>query len=167
MKTRSFLFLLLMISYSSTITAQENSKYKLFGMAMSVSNLDTTIKWYGDILGFKVLQRSEFPVIHAKTAFIEGDGIRLELLQVENPIRVGELFADPPNHMKPIGNKALILYVDDLPAVTRSLEKKKVVFAFKEIILNDKGLKSTIIRDPDGNFISIFGKQGMIKIQER
>jgi len=166
MKTKAVLLFLLVTGLSFAEQAKAQEKYHLFGLAISVKNLEESIKWYHDILSFKVLERSEYPIIHAKTAFVEGAGIRLELLEVEQSFRLPELFADPPKHMQLIGNKALILYVDNLPAITRELEKKNVAFAFKEAQLNDKGLKSTIIRDLDGNFISIFSKKGMIKINQ-
>ncbi|WP_165501795.1 VOC family protein [Pedobacter frigiditerrae] len=164
-KTLSIVLLILGCQFAKELSAQE--KFKVFGMAISVKDLEVSIKWYHDILGFRVLQRSEFPLINAKTAFIEGAGIRLELLEVKDSFREASLFADPPNHMRLIGNKALILYVDNLNQITKELEIKKVVFAFKEVKLNDKGLTSTLIRDPDGNFISIFGKKGMIPINQK
>ncbi|MBT2560643.1 VOC family protein [Pedobacter sp. ISL-68] len=166
MKTKIKLLFFFLAYFYFTNEAIGQEKYRLFGMAISVQNLEESIKWYHDVLGFKLVERSEYPIIHAKTAFVEGAGIRLELLEVEESFRLPELFADPPKHMQLIGNKALILYVDNLTAITKELEKKKVAFAFKEAQLNNKGLKSTIIRDPDGNFISIFSKKGMIKINQ-
>jgi catechol 2,3-dioxygenase-like lactoylglutathione lyase family enzyme len=133
--------------------------FSIFGLAISVSNLENSIAWYQNVLGFKLLKRTDFPAINAKGAFLEGAGIRLELLQSDKGFRIEEMFADPPQHIMPIGNKALILYVDDLMALSAELESKDVVFAFKELALNNDGLKSTVIRDIDGNFISIFGKE--------
>ncbi len=163
----TFFIALLLLGCQFTQLAVAQEKFKTFGMAISVKDLEVSIKWYYNILGFKVLERSEFPLINAKTAFIEGAGIRLELLEVKDSFREASLFADPPNHMRLIGNKALILYVDNLNQITKELEIKKVVFAFKEVKLNDKGLTSTLIRDPDGNFISIFSKKGMISINQK
>jgi hypothetical protein len=106
-----------------------------------------------------LLKKLDFSAVNAKGAFMEGMGIRLELLQSDDAIRIEELFAIPPAHLRPIGNKALIIYVDNLHEATNWLEEKGVSFAFKEMPLNDEGLTSTVIKDPDGNFISIFGKE--------
>lgn len=141
----------------------ENIQFNLFGLAVSVSDLSQSIKWYHHILGFQLIEEVDFPAVKAKGAFMEGMGIRLELLQSADSYRIEELFATPPGHLKPIGNKALILYVDDLHEAGLWLEKQNVNFVFKEIQLNEEGLTSTIIQDPDGNFISIFGKEVFTK----
>jgi catechol 2,3-dioxygenase-like lactoylglutathione lyase family enzyme len=128
-------------------------------MAMSVSNLDNSIEWYHRMLGFELVEKTEFKAINARVAFIQGLGMRLELLQIDGGYKIPDLFADPPKHMLLIGNKALVLYTDDLTAVTQRLEEQQAVFAFKKQKLTDDGLRTTLIRDIDGNFISILGKE--------
>jgi catechol 2,3-dioxygenase-like lactoylglutathione lyase family enzyme len=125
---------------------------------MSVANLDRSIDWYQKMLGFKLIEKTEFKAINAKAAFIEGLGFKLELLQINDGFKLPEMFADPPKHMLPIGNKAIVLYIDDLTGVTKMLEDQNAVFAFKMQKLTDDGLRTTLIRDIDGNFISILGK---------
>ena len=146
--------------------SNKSSKFQLFGLAVVVSNLEQSIEWYQDVLGFQILERTDFPAVNAKGAFLEGAGIRLELLKSDQGFRIAEMFADPPAHILPVGNKALILYVEDLHETTVELETKNVSFAFKELALNDDGLKSTVIKDADGNFISIFGKEVHNKYQK-
>ncbi len=136
----------------------DNDEFTIFGVAISVSNLENSIKWYHDILGFNLLERTSFSAINAKGAFIEGAGIRIELLESANGFRLEQMFANPPEHIRPVGNKAMILYVDDLSKTSEDLKNKGVDFAFRELELNNDGLISSVIRDVDGNFISIFEK---------
>ncbi|WP_210522161.1 VOC family protein [Hymenobacter terricola] len=129
---------------------------KLHNLAFTVSNLENAIQWYGDILGFKVVNRTTFPAIGATLAFIQKADVRLEMLQVSDGFRIDELFADAPNHLLPHGNKSLVLQVNDLHSATLELEEKGVTFAWKEVDLSGNGNFSTMIRDMDGNFINIF-----------
>jgi len=136
----------------------DRNEFTVFGFAISVSNLENSIKWYHEILGFNLLERTDFSAINAKGAFMEGAGIRIELLESGNGFRLEQMFANPPEHIRPVGNKAMILYVDDLSKTSEDLANKGVNFAFRELELNEDGLKSSVIRDVDGNFISIFAK---------
>lgn len=128
----------------------------LHNLAFTVSDLEKTIQWYGDILGFNVLKRVAFPVIGAQVAFLQKADVRLEVLQAPGGFRINEMFADAPAHLLPIGNKVLVLQVDDLHTATLELEEKGVTFAWKEVDLTGDGVFSTMIRDSDGNFINIF-----------
>lgn len=137
----------------------KNNEFKLFGLAISVSDIDQSVEWYHKVLGFSLLGKADFTAINAKGAFMEGLGMRIELLQSGDGFRIEEMFAAPPAHIRPVGNKALIVYVDNLKETTLWLEEQNVDFAFKNLPLNDQGLTSTVIKDPDGNFISVFGKE--------
>ncbi len=130
----------------------------LHNLAFSVSDIEETIQWYGDILGFKVLNRTTFLAMGAQVqiAFLQNADVRLEVLQAPGGFRINEMFADAPAHLLPIGNKVLVLQVNDLHTATLELEEKGVTFAWKEVDLSGNGPFSTMIRDSDGNFINIF-----------
>jgi len=87
----------------------ENIKFRLFGFAIRVFDIDQSVKYSREILGFQLLNKIYFPAVSAQCAFIQGLGIRLELLQAHDSFRVEALFAQPPAHLKVIGNKALIV----------------------------------------------------------
>lgn len=132
---------------------------RLHNLAFTVSDIEKTIDWYEDTLGFKVRSRTEFPAIGAQVAFLQLADIRLEVLQAKDGFRLDELFADAPNHLLPIGNKSLVMQVNDLHRATQELEEKGVTFAWKEVDLSGNGTFSTMIRDNDGNFINIFQQE--------
>lgn len=128
----------------------------LSNLALTVKNLDDSIEWYGNVFGFQVKRREVFTAIGAEVAFLQFADILLEMLEIKGQLIIPELFAKPPAHLLPVGNKILVLKVNDLVLATRELEEKEVVFEWKNMNLTEHGLPSTMIRDLDGNFINIF-----------
>ena len=135
------------------------STFSFFGIALSVSNINRSIEWYQEVLGFKLISKTDFDAIQAKGAFMQGPGLRLEFLQTANAYRIEEMFAAPPAHLNPIGNKSLILHVDDLTQLSAYLHQRNVEILWEQLVINQEGMKNTMIKDIDGNFISIFEKK--------
>ena len=133
----------------------------LHNLAFTVSDVEKATEWYRDTLGFEVLRREIFTALgDAEIAFLQKSDIRLEMLRVKDGFRINELFAEAPAHLLPIGNKSLVLQVNDLHVATLELEAKGVTFVWKEMNLTEDGMPSTMIRDMDGNFINIFQREG-------
>jgi hypothetical protein len=99
--------------------------------------------------------RSTFDAIDADVAYVEGHGFRLELLEPANGYRVPDMFLDPPEHIRPFGNKALVFRVNDLAQATNRFRDLGVTVVWDRLDLGD-GSVSTAIRDSDGNFINVF-----------
>jgi hypothetical protein len=72
-------------------------------------------------------------------------------------VRLDPLFADPPRHLLPVGNKFLVLQVDDLARASAELAERSVTFVWRE---KEKapGFPATAIRDFDGNLINIMAR---------
>ncbi|CAM5378996.1 VOC family protein [Streptomyces viridochromogenes] len=129
--------------------------YSLHNVTTSVSDLDASIAWWRRVFGLTLLAKSRFEAIGADVAFLEGPGFRLELLQPADGVRVPELMADPPDHVRAIGNKALVFRVEDLASVTQTFRELGVTTVWEQMDLGD-GSISTAIRDSDGNLINVF-----------
>ena len=130
-----------------------------YAVATVVSNLDDAIDWYQRVLGFT--EEARGPIAEGEVALLEGGGVTLELLECrlpESSVRLDELFADPPLHVLPIGNKFLVFDVDDLTAASAELEQHGVTILWREKELAP-GWRSTAIRDMDGNLINIFERR--------
>ncbi|MET7950978.1 VOC family protein [Micromonospora sp. NPDC005324] len=127
----------------------------LHNITITVSDIDDAVRWWHDVFGMNETARSRFDAIDADVAYVEGHGFRLELLQPANGYRVSDMFLDPPDHVRPIGNKALVLRVDDLAQATSRFRELGVVIVWDQLDLGD-GSVSTAIRDTDGNFINVF-----------
>lgn len=132
--------------------------FSLYNIAFSVADINKSIKWYRDVFGFRLISRSVFtvPAGQAEAAIIFGGGLYLELVHVPGAKRIDEMFAEVPLHLLPIGNKFIVLQVDDIITATKELEEKGVTFVWREQYLVDNSMLSTMIEDIDGNKINIF-----------
>jgi catechol 2,3-dioxygenase-like lactoylglutathione lyase family enzyme len=127
-------------------------------VAISVANIDESADWYVRVFGFKLISRTYFEPVSAEVAFLARDDIRIELLQVEGAGRVEQLYDNPPVHLKTLGIKAIVFDVPDLPAFSEFLANNDVTVIWANQVLNEEGLKSTLLRDLDGNLINVFGR---------
>ena len=122
--------------------------------AVVVADLDCAVEWYGHHLGFRECARMR--IEGANVALVEGGGTQLEFLQYDAGSVTTEpsLFAEPPEHLRPRGNKFLVFTVEDLERASDELENKGVPIIWREKTLSP-GIRSTAIRDLDGNFVHI------------
>lgn len=129
-------------------------------IAMSVADIERSVAWYRDVLGFKLASRTQFPPVSAEVAFMSKPGFSIELLQVPDNYPIQDLLVAPPAHLRPRGFKAMVFDVDDLAEASAELELAKVTIVWKQQVIDPStGLTSTLIRDPDGNLINLFQKQ--------
>lgn len=130
--------------------------WRLNNMALAVHDLPTMANWYGRVLGFTVVEHGRFDAVGADYMMIEAHGVRLELVCRPAGSKVLVDRTAPPGHLHILGWKALVLEAHDLPQATMALIKKGVdiVWADQEISATRR---STMIRDPEGNLINLFG----------
>lgn len=130
-------------------------------VALAVSDLERAVAWYRDVLGFTLAERGRFDAVGADYAMIGGAGLRIELVcHTDGDFTPVDRTA-PPHHLDVLGWKALVLEIDDLPAATARFTEQGVemVWADMRISIDRRG---TMLRDPDGNLIHIFGPRGLI-----
>ncbi|MBC7847683.1 MAG: VOC family protein [Flavobacterium sp.] len=142
-------------------TSQNKSglaSFSLYNIAFTVTDLDHSINWYQEIFGFDLVSRVTFAITSgsAETAIIKAGELRLELLKFPNAKRIDDLFADAPLHLIPIGNKSIVLQVDDLALASQELEQKGVTFVWREQYIAGDKMLCSMIQDNDGNKINIF-----------
>lgn len=132
----------------------------LFNIAFVVSDMDRTIEWYSDVLGFELVMKQAIPVENGELvmAFMQGAGVKIELLQNSDGQVVDAMVQDSKLDAPPtvVGSKAIVFVVDDVKLATAELEAKGVDFLWKERYLADNALLCTMVLDPDGNRINIF-----------
>ncbi|MDD7887984.1 VOC family protein [Flavivirga sp. 57AJ16] len=132
----------------------------LYNVAFVVSNIEESIKWYNNILGFKLLMKQTIPVEKGELqmAFMQGSGMKIEMLQNSEGQLIEAIINDSKTDAPPsvIGGKALVFQVEDLKVATKELENKGVEFLWKERYLAGDVLFCSMVLDPDGNRINIF-----------
>lgn len=113
--------------------------------AFRVKNLETSIRFYTEKLGFRFLFQNENPAHHEKYAFLEYDGARLELIETTDEIY------DPVKPVKPFCPH-LCFETTDMDAVLATLAKSgiELLDGPNEIPGSEKWLYFT---DPDFNVL--------------
>jgi catechol 2,3-dioxygenase-like lactoylglutathione lyase family enzyme len=124
-------------------------------VAVSVTDLDRSLDWYRRVLGFEVFYRTYSTAVEAELVVIHRDGARIELLLKDDARRHPDADIEPGPHLQTSGVKAIVFRTDDLEGTTEYLESCNVTFEWKIQTLSADGLRSTMIRDPDGVLINI------------
>ncbi len=123
---------------------------------ISVPDLDATIAWYHDILGFELERREHIAPAHADIAFLKLGDFRLEVFQVEsaNPLPADRRM--PNQDIRTHGCKHLCFEVEDLGAVVPFLKEKGVDFAMEHRPQGNGTM--AFIRDNSGILIELLDK---------
>jgi methylmalonyl-CoA/ethylmalonyl-CoA epimerase len=137
--------------------AQELSGYavpielKFHHGGISVPDLEASIRWYHDTLGFEVEQRFEIPKAHARVAMIRRGPLRMELFEVEDAKPLPEDRRLPDRDLKTHGNKHVCFGIKSVREAEQELRAKGVDIVF---VGGLKGMPPNIfLRDNSGNLI--------------
>ncbi len=121
--------------------------------AITVSNLEETIKWYSDKLGFTLVKQFENADNGMKISHMQAPDYLLEIFEPKNPIPLPEYRLHPDTDLSAQGQKHMSVGVINGPQAVRDLEALGVkVVAIKEVA-NTYG---AFIQDNTGNLIEVF-----------
>lgn len=129
---------------------------RLNNIALAVENLDRMATWYETVLDFEVVERGRVDKAGTDYAMLEGAGFRLELVSLPGAPRRPAEDAGTTGHFAALGWQAVVLRTGNLSATTAALIAHNVDIVWAESQLSST-LSSTMIRDPEGNLINIFG----------
>jgi catechol 2,3-dioxygenase-like lactoylglutathione lyase family enzyme len=140
---------------------ESSNSIRPYLVSISVSNLDESLKWYGDNLGFEVVKRKDLPQYSLRIAFAELNGFQLELVEFKQSVSYESIKKQFPvidDRAKIQGFGKLAFLVDDVEAMAAKLKSKGV--KFERNVSDDKefGVKWFIVTDNDGNWIQFFQK---------
>ena len=119
-------------------------------VGISVADLDASIAWYENMLGFVVEQRVEIAAIPAKIAFLKREHFRIELFEVVDAAPLPEDRRVPNKDLRTHGTKHLAFSAEDVAALMRELKQRGVDVAMEA---NIQGNPVAFVRDNTGNLI--------------
>ena len=129
-----------------------NEVFKPLHCAISVSDIEGAIKWFEDILNFKLLNKSEITTTGLKVAFLSnGDSFEIELFQHKNYIPLPPERLTPSQDNQTCGTKHIAFAVDDLDELVEYFNSKSV-----EIVMGPMeafGMRVLFIHGPDNVLI--------------
>jgi catechol 2,3-dioxygenase-like lactoylglutathione lyase family enzyme len=131
--------------------------FSLANIAISTPGQERMITWYTDMLGFRLVNKSE-GVGGIKLALIEKDGVQMDLIQPPS-IQPLPKPQDPPMHLETPGIRNLVFWVDNLKVANANLKSKKVPLLFESLYVEGIGTTITAFRDPDGNLVALWQKR--------
>ncbi len=142
--------------FKAHITPPPARGLRLNNVALAVGDLDAMVAWYETRLGGVVSERGHFDAVGADFAMLEIAGLRIELVSRPGSAVRPVDRTPPPDHLGILGFKALVFETDDLAAVTAALVEHDTEMVWAEQQLTAER-RSTMLRDPEGNLIHIFG----------
>lgn len=134
-------------------------------ISLSVENLEESIKWYQEHLGFSLVFSMYLAPHHAKLAFMRHGDFDLEMFQHDEskPIPADRL--DPHEDQKTRGTKHFAFLVEDVEALAKRLESEGVKIIIGPKIMENKehGIREKIcfIHDLNGIAIEFIQRKGI------
>jgi catechol 2,3-dioxygenase-like lactoylglutathione lyase family enzyme len=128
-------------------------------MSISVANLDASVRWYGDVLGFREVKRLDLPASSLRISFLEHNGFRLEMIEFKHSVSLEAIrskFPGVDDRAKVQGFGKLAFAVPKIGEVAAALKAKKVKFVRDVTREKDTGETWFIVEDVDGNWVQFF-----------
>ena len=120
-------------------------------VAINVADIDATIRWYGDVLGFAVEKRDFIRDFRGHNALLKHGDFRIEVFQNEKIVpRPAEQAPAPGTEM--LGFRQMAFTVADRRKFTEMLERKEV-----DITMRRPDGTVLFIRDNSGNVLEFSG----------
>jgi hypothetical protein len=153
---KRFIHVLFAVILLATRSPGQTTDLRPVLVALQVTNVVASTKWYSDFLGFSTLDQREFPN-GLKITLVELNTFRLEL--VENPKILSRSDAVQKLRVEDVtGFSKVAFRVSNIRALYDQLKKKKARFQIelKESNVNAEEL-FFIVLDVDGNWLQFIG----------
>ena len=150
--------LLLFICLFTVLSISAQDKINFAGkqfIALSVSNADSTSKWYEDVFALKLLKEIKTPDSRIHTRIIGNEQLVVEIIQTRNSKSLEELKLKKDQPFTVQGPFKYGFYVRDLSQTLSYLREKKVVIKHEIFEDQDTHSKSLIFKDINGNFVQV------------
>lgn len=134
---------------------QRSLSLRLHHFGISVANLEETVAWYTDKLGFAPLYRYEIP--QARVAFLGRDSIRVEIFEVTNSEPMPQSQRNLATDQLVQGLKHIAFQVDELDATMGELKARGVQFVTDALnVPNSDGERFAFFHDNNGILMELY-----------
>jgi catechol 2,3-dioxygenase-like lactoylglutathione lyase family enzyme len=140
---------------ASEIRNPPSENLKPHHVGISVRNMDESIAWYGQHLGFKLLWQQDFPAIQTKIAFLQQGDFKIELFEHHETVPLADDRKDVLTDIKVQGTKHICFETGDLKPLYEKLEAQGVDIAMSLRKSPPGDAWMCFVRDPTGNLIEI------------
>jgi catechol 2,3-dioxygenase-like lactoylglutathione lyase family enzyme len=131
----------------------ENRNMHIHHIGISVPNLEETIAWYTDKLGFRLIAHTAIPELPVKLAHMQGPDFVLEVFEYEGAAPLPKDRSHPNTDIQTHGIKHFSIGVNDARSFITDLESEGVSVVY---IAEVDGTYGAYITDNTGNLIEIF-----------
>ena len=90
-------------------------------VSVSVPDLEAALKWYGEVLGFRLEHQFSIDALPARAAFVERGGLRFEIWEAGGGARVPDIRREPNTDLREGGTKHVAFAVPDLQSCLEQL----------------------------------------------
>lgn len=130
---------------------------RLHHFGISVANLEETVNWYGEKLGFTFDYRYEIAGLNAQVAFMTLNDFRIEIFEIKDFVPLPESSRSPATDLPIAGLKHIAISVENIEKVVADFESRGVEFLGKiGDVPNSDGEKYIFFRDNNGILIELF-----------
>ncbi len=119
---------------------------------LSVTDLDASVLWYTERMGFEEVLRRDFPDLNARLAYVRWGDLILELVQSTPSVGVSRP-APPAGHTIVRGITQVSLHVEDAQKAMEQVKEAGLPLLTDLIDAAPIGVKAFFSQDPDGNLI--------------
>ena len=126
---------------------------KTLHAGISVRNMDESVRWYAQNLGFIPVKDDGFlPPLGAHVCFLERDGFQIELFEYKEPKPLPEDRLLPNTDLQTIGTKHIAFQTDDM-AAARAILVENGVEIVHEVTMDGESVM--FIHDCNGVLIEL------------
>ena len=138
-------------------------------IGICVSDWKRSLQFYHDVLGFRFVSELEvkgplaerllrLEAVELRAAYLEREGVRIELLHYASPGCVGD---GSPRAMNALGLTHLSMRVEDMDATLSAMRERGADVLEETTIDNPElGARAVFVTDPDGTLIELVQARG-------
>ena len=141
----------------ATITKKTAYSLKPLHCGISVPNIEASIAWYQNMLGFSLTFQKYILPLKAKVAFLKNGDFSIELFEVEGAEPLPEERRTPNLDIRTHGIKHVAYAVQDIYGFMARLKEQGVDVAMD--VFRMEGDRVAFIRDNAGNLIEIIQRR--------